>query len=43
MFIIYLILAVCFIGGIYYGYSYLRAKSTKTSVVDVITDDVTKK
>jgi hypothetical protein len=40
LFLFGMFVLVCLIGGAYYGLSYLRAKATKKSVVEVINSDV---
>ncbi len=40
-FVFTVILIVAIVGGLFYGYSYLVAKSTKTSVVDALAKNAT--
>lgn len=42
-FVLLLLVVLGLVGGLYYGFSYLRAKATKKKVADVIVEDVNSK
>lgn len=41
-FVLGIIVVVCLLGGLFYGYSYLKAKASGKKVVDVMVGDAAK-